>query len=151
MLILSTLPDYTGPQRAVRLSLGCEKSSTSAPPTLWDSVDLWAFHCEASAKNARCEMATSGIQRQYLKLRIIIRAENALGKHMFVVDIEQEQNNNGLAVPKEMNQGNPTSFDDEDITDAPQPVSHAGPHHKSLHKDELEIGNPEAEFPGWRL
>jgi hypothetical protein len=96
-------------------------------------------------------MATSGIQRQYLKLRIIIRAENALGKHMFVVDIEQEQNNNGLAVPKEMNQGNPTSFDDEDITDAPQPVSHAGPHHKSLHKDELEIGNPEAEFPGWRL
>ena len=39
MLILSTMPDYTGPQRAVRLSLGCEKSSTSTSPTPWCYLD----------------------------------------------------------------------------------------------------------------
>jgi len=95
-------------------------------------------------------MTTSGTQ-QYPKLRVIIRAEKVLGQRMFVIDMEQEQNNNGLDIPRSTNQENSTSFDDEDITDAPQPVSYARSHHKSVHKDELEIVNPEAEFPGWRL
>lgn len=159
MLILSMSSGSSGSQSAVRLSLGCMKTPTSKTPRpwcclddeprWWGSVDLWAFHKEASSKTPRYEMVSGKAihsQQQYPRLRVVIQADKVLGQRMFIVDVEQAQSNEGLAVPEKTNQENPSSSDVEDTAPTSQPIIRPDDSRKSVRWDELEVRDPKAEL-----